>query len=155
MKNLLSTSVLLLLLVSCKEHTTTTTTTTVSTPTETEIVTDAKLEKGCYGYNNDASKITFDVIKTDDTVVGQLIIALKEKDRNSGEFVGQITVDKLMGVYTFMSEGVESKREIAFKIDGNQLIEGYGEMNGNGTTFRDAASINYTSTMPLILNGCN
>ena len=155
MKNLLSTSVLLLLLVSCKEHTTTTTTTTVSTPTETEIVTDAKLEKACYGYDNDGSKITFDVTKTDDAVVGQLTFVLKEKDRNSGEFVGQIAGDKLMGVYTFMSEGVESKRELAFKIDGNQLIEGYGEMNDDGTTFKDVSTISYTSNMPLILNGCN
>lgn len=154
MKKLLTTGFAFLLLISCKEHSTTNTSTTISTPSETEAVVIPTLMKGCYGYTNNGSKITFDITEVEDVVVGKLNIVLKEKDRNSGTFEGQLQGDKLIGTYTFNSEGIESKRQIAYHVQDNQLIEGYGEMNENGTSFKDTSAISYTSSMPLIKGDC-
>ena len=81
---------------------------------------------------------------------------LKEKDQNKGTFKGILNGDILMVTYTFQSEGTESTREIAFKIIDNLLIEGYGEQITEGTSsrFKDAKSINFSSTMPLTKKDC-
>lgn len=54
-----------------------------------------------------------------------------------------------------MSEGTESKREVAFRVKDNQLIEGYGPMNENGDAFTDKSSIAYSANMPLKKTDCN
>ena len=84
-----------------------------------------------------------------------LNIEYAEKDANQGKFVGTLNGDKLIGTYTFNSEGTESSREMAFLIKDNQLIEGYGELNEDGTKFKDMNTIKYTSTMPLTKMECD
>ncbi|MDD7886099.1 hypothetical protein [Flavivirga sp. 57AJ16] len=68
---------------------------------------------------------------------------------------GKLNGDTLFGEYTFMSEGIESKREVAFLIKDHQLIEGYGELNEDRTAFVDKNNISYTSTMPLTKTDCD
>lgn len=113
------------------------------------------LEKGCYMYNKDESMVNFEITKTDNPVEGNLTYAYAEKDKNTGTFSGSINDGKLVGTYTFQSEGVESKRQVAFMLKDNQLIEGYGELNEDGTTFKDLNSVDYSSNMPLSLADCN
>ena len=53
-------------------------------------------------------------------------IQLKEKDKNKGTIRGRITNGFLIADYTFMSEGTESVRQVAFKKQGSSFVEGYG-----------------------------
>ncbi len=43
---------------------------------------------------------------------------------------------------------------MAFWVKDNQLIEGYGDLNEDGTKFTDVNTIKYTSTMPLTKVEC-
>ena len=110
---------------------------------------------GCYAYNANNDNIIFEITSLENGVTGNLKYVLKEKDSNLGTFIGEINGENLIGTYSFMSEGIESKREVAFLIKDNQLIEGYGEMDENGTSFIEKTKISYTSTMPLTKTDCN
>ncbi|KKN46648.1 hypothetical protein LCGC14_0671010 [marine sediment metagenome] len=83
-----------------------------------------------------------------------LTYALAEKDKNTGTYKGEFNDGKLIGTYTFQSEGVESKRQVAFMLSDDQLIEGYGELNEDGSLFKDVNTVNYSSTMPLSKTDC-
>ena len=43
---------------------------------------------------------------------------------------------------------------MAFLVQDNQLIEGYGDLNEEATKFKDVNSIKYTSDMPLSKKDC-
>jgi len=154
MKKLIILSLLAISLTSCKNNTK-----EQETTEEKEVMTteepSAMLEVGCYSYNTNNNNVNLEITSLDNGVSGKLTYALAEKDSNSGTFNGELSDDKLIGEYTFMSEGVESKREVAFMIKDNQLIEGYGELNETGTAFVDKSNINYTSTMPLSKTDCD
>lgn len=123
-------------------------------PIEEHLVRVSTLEKGCYTYNASGSMVQFEITKTDNPVEGNLIYALAEKDKSIGVFKGTFNEGKLIGNYTFQSEGVESSRQVAFMLQDNQLIEGYGELNTDGISFTDVSTINYVSTMPLHKSDC-
>jgi hypothetical protein len=59
--------------------------------------------------------------------------------------------DLLLADYTFMSEGIQSTRQVAFKQSGNTFIEGYGEsVDENGTMkFKNLDSLNFSSSIKL------
>lgn len=113
------------------------------------------LQKGCYTYDTDGSMVNFEIIEIGDSVIGNLSYAFSGKDTNTGTFKGHLKNDKLIGDYTFQSEGSESVRQVAFQVKGDQLIEGYGELNEAGTAFKDTNSISYSSTMPLTKTDCD
>ncbi len=113
------------------------------------------LETGCYEYNSDGNNIKMKITEVDENVSGDLNIAYAEKDTNEGKFVGKLNGDKLIGTYTFNAEGSESSREMAFLVEGNKLIEGFGDLNEDGTKFRDVNTIKYNSTMPLTKVDCD
>ncbi len=121
---------------------------------EEEITMAPTLEKGCYIYNENGSMVNMEITKTDNPVEGNLTYAYAEKDKNTGTFKGEFNDDKLVGTYTFQSEGVESKRQVAFMLKDNQLVEGYGELNEDGTMFKDVNAVNYASAMPLTKTDC-
>ncbi|RSC95914.1 hypothetical protein [Tenacibaculum singaporense] len=109
---------------------------------------------GCYEYNKDGNQILFEITEINNTVEGTINYVLAEKDANTGAFSGTLTDDKLIGIYTFSSEGTESTREVAFMVKDNQLIEGFGELNETGDAFKNKNNISYTSTMPLTKTDC-
>lgn len=129
-------------------------------PTETETVRTPKLvwaglEKGCYSYDANGSTVLFEITQTGGSILGNLTYAFSGKDKNTGTFKGNLKNDKLIGDYTFQSEGRESIREVAFQVKGGQLIEGHGDLNEKGTAFKDPNNIIYSSTMPLSKTDCN
>ena len=147
-------SLLLLIIIgftSCKSNTEKTTDENIDVAKE---IPTAKLELGCYIYNENGNSIAFEITNLENGVSGNLTYELKEKDRNSGTFTGEINGKNLIGTYKFMSEGIESEREVAFLVKENQLVEGYGEMKEKGTAFKDKSKINYTATMPLTKSDC-
>ena len=113
------------------------------------------LETGCYEYNGNSNIIKMEITEVNENVKGDLNITYAEKDANQGKFFGTLNGDKLIGTYTFNSEGTESSREMAFLVKDDQLIEGYGDLNEDGTKFKNAKSITYNSTMPLTKVDCD
>jgi len=115
------------------------------------------LVMGRYLFDDGKNKITFEIIENGKEIKGNptneikgfLTYELAEKDKNSGNFTGKFNDGILLGKYTFQSEGKESIREVAFKVDGDKLIEGYGDLNEDGTAFKDVTKLNFTSKMPL------
>lgn len=103
---------------------------------DTTISVNPILELGCYGYKADGNEIKMSINELNPEVKADLTYALKEKDKNVGTFVGSLADDKLIGTYTFMSEGMESTREIAFMVTDNKLFEGFGDLDDSGTKFQ-------------------
>lgn len=148
MRKLLSIAFVILVLTSCKK--------------KEELVdppkmgmTSSFIPTGCYVFNDTKNVISFEITDNKSEIKGLLAYSLAEKDRNSGNFVGQLNNGILIGTYTFQSEGTESTRQVAFKINENQLLEGYGEMNADGTTFKDTNALTYPNDMPLIKTPCS
>ena len=142
-----------LLLIGCKKETKETPAKTV--PIAEETIPDPNDNKTeCYLYNESGSVISLELSHNENNISGNLTYALKEKDSNNGVFIGQIKNNVLIADYKFQSEGTESTRQIAFLIKDNQLFEGYGEMNKDGTKFMDVAKLKFNYTMPLKKTDC-
>ena len=121
----------------------------VSQEIEAKEKTSTSLDLGCYIFNDGKNNISLEITDIGNEIKGNLMYAFAEKDKNSGKFSGKVNDGILIGTYTFQSEGKESVREVAFKVENNKLIEGYGDLNEDGTAFKDATKLNFTSKMPL------
>lgn len=123
-----------------------------------EVTTEEKaipqLGLGCYIFKDDKNNISLEITENENEIKGNLTYTIAEKDKNSGNFTGKLNDGILIGKYTFQSEGKESTREVAFKVEGDKLIEGYGDLNEDGTSFKDASNLNFTSKMPLTKTDC-
>jgi hypothetical protein len=51
-----------------------------------------------------------------------------EKDSNKGVIDGKLNGDTLLADYKFMSEGIQSTRQVIFLIKDSNATEGYGPM---------------------------
>ena len=139
---------LTILLTGCKKETP-----EALTPiTETAKPQQPKTE--CFSFEQNGSAVSLQMQTIENDVTGTMVYALAEKDRNTGNFKGTIKNNILIADYTFQSEGVESTRQIAFELKDNKLIEGYGEMNEDGTKFKDITQIKFDSKMPLSKTDC-
>jgi len=103
----------------------------------------------CYQYikNRDTATLTFTTI--DNKLTGTLGYNLYEKDKNAGTIAGLVKGDTLIANYTFQSEGKTSVREVAFLKKGNQLAEGFGdvqEVNG-ASKFKDLSKLKFDGSM--------
>ena len=58
-------------------------------------------------------------------VKGKISISNSQKDSSSGTFSGTFDGTILTGLYTFSSEGVQSERELFFKVDGENILQGF------------------------------
>ena len=156
MKKLALLTFALITIVACKNNTKTDNQTLIEEEKEIiETTLKPTLETGCYEYKGDGNNIQMEITEVGDNVKANLNIAYAEKDVNQGKFVSTLNGDKLIGTYTFNSEGTESSREMAFLVKDDQLIEGYGDLNEDGTKFKDVNTVKYTSTMPLTKVDCD
>ena len=100
---------------------------------------------GCYQnvLNGDTAFLKLNVHEF--KVDGTLNYKRAQKDSNEGTFTGVIRGEIIVINYNFQSEGKNSMREIAFKIKGDQLIEGFGDilMKGDSSVFENVASLNF------------
>ena len=105
----------------------------------------------CYQYANQSDTVTLKLIRVGEKVTGTLVYQFKEKDSNKGTIQGSMKSDLLLADYTFMSEGTQSTRQVAFKQSGNTFMEGYGEsVDENGTMkFKNIDSLNFSSSIKL------
>lgn len=106
---------------------------------------------GMYNYQENGTIVTLQLTVDGNKASGNLMYALKEKDRNSGTFVGEIKDGILLADYTFSSEGVLSDRQVVFKLTGTSAVEGYGDVEQiNGKmVFKDPANLEYDKGLVL------
>jgi hypothetical protein len=84
---------------------------------------------GCYVYEADGNKVFLKINIKDQTASGEIAHEFVGKDSNTGTFEGTFYGDTLIANRTFMSEGQESKDQIALLFTNNGFLEGYGEVN--------------------------
>ncbi|KAA5533953.1 putative periplasmic lipoprotein [Paenimyroides baculatum] len=106
---------------------------------------------GMYNYQENGTTVTLQLMVDGNKASGNLMYALKEKDRNSGTFIGEIKDGILLADYTFSSEGVLSERQVAFKLTETSAVEGYGDVEQiNGKmVFKDPANLEYDKGLVL------
>jgi len=118
-----------------------------NTPTETQ---------NCYTYVKNKDTILLSTTETGSQVTGNLEYNLDEKDRNTGSVAGIVRGDTLLLNYTFQSEGRQSVRQLAFLKQGNELMEGYAEVEEKADTvvFKDPETLKFSKEMVLEKTGC-
>ena len=84
-------------------------------------------------------------LMTGDSITGSLGYKLYEKDQANGSILGKMYGDTLRATYTFVSEGMESTREVIFLKKDTLLIEGLGNVKDtNGkVVFEDAKNVKF------------
>ena len=154
MKKLIALSFVALIMINCKNEEQKTENPN-SASQKVAVKTTIPLDLGCYIFDDGKNTVSFEITENTSEIKGNLIYNLAEKDKNSGNFIGQLKGGILIGSYTFQSEGTETTREVAFKVVENTLIEGYGDSNNDGTAFKDTSSLDFTSKMPLTKTDCD
>ena len=103
----------------------------VSTATDSSTIVENVImrpEATCYFYTKGRDTVQLRVEDVPNGLTGKLVYNLYEKDSNNGSFAGKLSGDTLLADYSFMSEGLESKRQIVFLIKDGKATEGYGSM---------------------------
>lgn len=124
-------------------------------PIDTNMVAISDIE--CYTYIKNRDTATLNFTNTNDTLIGELNYNLYEKDSNKGIIEGEMKGDTLMLDYTFNSEGIESERQVVILRKGNQLFEGYGDMEEKKgkLIFKDVSSLNFKDGIVFNKIDCN
>ncbi|TBO42427.1 hypothetical protein [Pedobacter kyonggii] len=103
----------------------------------------------CYQYIKNRDTATLSLKIADNKVTGTLGYNLYEKDKNAGTIAGIVKGDTIIASYTFQSEGKTSIREVAFLKKGDQLAEGFGdieEVKGE-TKFKHPSKLKFDGSM--------
>jgi hypothetical protein len=120
--------------------------------------TEQKKKSGanCYAYVSKSDTVTFNVTHIGDSISGYLAYSYKEKDKNKGTIRGIMKDGLLVADYTFISEGIQSIRQVAFKLIGDSFVEGYGEsfIQDDRSYFKNIDSLNFDSSFKLKEIGC-
>jgi len=126
-----------------------------STTKDSTIAADDK--ETCYTYINNKDSIVLHIQTEGNHVKGNMVYNLFEKDRNTGTIEGEIKSDTIFASYTFLSEGVNSIREVAFLKKGNTLSEGFGdiEQKDNKMIFRNRSALNFNQNIVLQQSPCD
>lgn len=99
----------------------------------------------CYSTTTNKDTAFLKVEIFENVVTGRLSYKFHEKDNNTGDFEGHLHGDTLLADYTFMSEGIQSTRQVIFLIRDNIATEGYGNMEEKSgkTVFKDQRNITF------------
>ena len=110
----------------------------------------------CFQYISTTDTITLKLIHVGEAITGTLVYKLHEKDRNMGTIQGSMKGEWLIAQYTFMSEGVKSNRQVAFKKDGTSIVEGFGEVEtkGDRVVFKNTDSLTLNNSFKLAQIAC-
>ncbi len=114
-------------------------------------------ETNCYQYINARDTINLKITNDGGSVTGTLVYNLYQKDKNTGTIKGNMNGDILFAEYSFMSEGMMSTREVAFKKENNFMLEGYGPMieKNNKMVFQNTDSLSYNNSIKLSGINCS
>jgi hypothetical protein len=120
------------------------------------VLTGSLLGEFCYGYTNKKDSVFLTATIGDSSVTGNLSYNFYEKDKNNGTINGKMKGDTLMADYTFMAEGMQSVRQVAFLLTDSTAKEGYGEMTekNNKMIFTSPAKIAFDKSFVLSKKEC-
>ena len=96
------------------------------------------LSEGCYSQIHGRDTASLQIQAKGSQVSGSLSYNIFEKDRNDGTIQADMTGDIIRGWYLFKSEGIISVREVAWKVNGDELWPASGEIKQAGDTTRFA-----------------
>ncbi|MEO5996613.1 MAG: hypothetical protein ABIN89_07775 [Chitinophagaceae bacterium] len=105
----------------------------------------------CYRYINNNDTVLLKTILVNGFMTGTLVYNFYQKDKSRGTIQGKMKDSLLIADYTYMSEGTQSVRQVAFKLNGKTFIEGYGETENNNqkTIFKNIDSLNFDHSIVL------
>lgn len=108
------------------------------------------LHMACYATTGKDS-VLLKVSISGTVIKGTLIYKLYQKDKNTGTLDGKLYGDTLIANYQFMSEGIESVRQVAFLIKDSIATEGYGDVadKEGKMIFEDWKSLNFKNGLSL------
>lgn len=125
--------------------------------TTTAITTSPNID-GCYIFilKKDTANLKINIKNSQ--VSGNLTYNHFEKDGNVGIIKGKFQDSLIIADYTFQSEGITSVREVVFKISGENLIEGYGDIiinkNGDTARFKNPSQLKFQDNQPFVKEDC-
>ncbi len=106
---------------------------------------------GCYAQiiERDTSLLQFST--KNNTINGTLSYNLYEKDRNDGTLQGEVAGDTIKGWYLFKSEGIISVRQVAWKVNGDELWPATGDIIQKNDTalFAQPDKLQFDNTRPF------
>ncbi|WP_316831084.1 hypothetical protein [Pedobacter aquatilis] len=122
--------------------------TTVDSTIMSDQQADYKEPDECFSYNdkNGGGSASLRIYGTGyNKVLGKITYTLSGKDKNDGEFTGITKGDTIIVNYKFKSEGVYSNRQVAWLRQGDQLLEGYGDIYevNNSVKFKDISKLTF------------
>lgn len=141
-------ALLMIILTSCNNK--------PSTNSTAEIASKINQPSTCYSYSKDSNNILMQIAIEDNIVKGDLLIEYYQKDKNKGKIYGEMKGDTMYAEYTFMSEGVNSTREVAFLKKGNEMTEGFGDVEEKSgkMVFKNKATLKFESKISLTKTEC-
>lgn len=115
------------------------------------IATDDTLSSGCYSQIVQRDTSFFQLENKDSIISGSLTYNVYQKDRNDGTLQAELSGDVLTGWYLFRSEGIISVRQVSWKVRGDELWPGMGEVIQKNDTmlFAQPDKLQYDSTRPF------
>ena len=104
---------------------------------------------GCYLRALQRDTLAASLQQNGNIITGKLTFDNYQKDGSTGTVEGLIENGVVKLVYRFQSEGMNSISELYFKIAGDKLIHGYGnvEVKGDSAFFPDPANISYKDSL--------
>ncbi|NBB18775.1 hypothetical protein GVN20_05340 [Runella sp. CRIBMP] len=110
-----------------------------------------EMTSNCYMYTSKKDTIQMNLLRLGNKVSGDLAYKLYEKDLNQGTIEGEVRGDTLLVNYIFNSEGTNSIRQIVFLKQGDNWVEGYGdiEVTDEKVNFKNPKALNFNSTLIL------
>ena len=111
---------------------------------------------GCHQMVMDKDTAYMSLQSGGDSLYGPLEYKRFEKDRNKGTVILTEKNNKLEGWYRFQSEGMNSVRQIIFKMNGDSLSEAYGdiELKGDTAVYKYPHSLQFEEKHSFIKINC-
>lgn len=140
-------------LFSCQERTKITGKKDINDTTTTQVPV---AEQNCYTFVKGKDSAELSLITTGIVSTGELHYKWFEKDKNAGSIEGEMHGDTLVANYTFNSEGKQSVRQVAFLKKGNQLVEGFGDVEEKDgkVRFKDLSKLKFDDSMIFEKTAC-
>ncbi|AXE16933.1 hypothetical protein DR864_03890 [Runella rosea] len=110
-----------------------------------------EMTSNCYIYASEKDTVQMNLLRLGTKVSGDLTYKFYEKDFNQGTVEGEVRGDTLLVNYTFNSEGTSSIRQVLFLKQGENWVEGYGdvEVTDEKVNFKNPNALNFNSTLIL------
>jgi hypothetical protein len=110
----------------------------------------------CYSNFRNRDTVLLSFTRNDTTINGELMYQFFQKDRNTGIINGTVKGDTIIADYKFNSEGTTSVRQVVFLKRGDELLEGFGDVEENNgkMVFRNISTLVFDSSMVFSLTDC-